>query len=357
MRATAKRLLIISSLFEPNVNHVIRQLDERGIRWFRFNTESFPLLCQGRIHAADQETPYFQLAVDGSVIDSRDISAVWYRRQSEPVLAEGLCDADKGFVRLECLGYLNSLYRCLDHCRWVNPWLCERRASDKTTQLSGARSVGLTIPKTLVTNDPIAVREFMGHCSGRVVFKPIIGMVAGRPPDYSAQLRTSFAGKFSCPPACEEEPTAYDRRVVFTQVLTSDKLDELDALAACPAIFQEYIDKDVELRITIVGDEFFSAAIHSQEHLDTRIDFRRLAFLPKHASLRHTVFDLPVAVRQGLTAMMKELGLRFGCVDMILTPRGDYVFLEVNPAGQWGWIEELTGLPITKAIIELLLAG
>jgi hypothetical protein len=355
MKTTDLCVLILSSLFEPNVNHIVRRLEERGVRWFRFNTESFPLLCRGQIQFFDDDRPHFRLAADGQVIDSRDISAVWYRRQSDPVLPQGLPEEDREFVRVECLGYLNSLYHCLDHCLWVNPCWPERLAADKTRQLVLAKLVGLAVPRTLVSNDPQAVREFFKQSGGRVVFKPLIGMVSGKPPDYSVQLKSAFEGKFTFPPAYEVDPAEKDRRVVFTQLLTPDKLDELDALAACPAIFQEYVDKQVELRITIVGQEVFAAAIYSQDQPETRVDFRRWALLPPEKDIKHTMFDLPPAIRTNLLTLMDKLGLVFGCVDMILTPTGQYVFLEVNPSGQWGWIESKTGMPITETLVKLLL--
>jgi hypothetical protein len=357
MAATDKCLLIVSSLFEPNVNHVVRRLDARGVRWFRFNTESFPLLCRGRLQVRDDGGSHFRLAVNGETLDSRAVAAVWFRRQSEPVLARGLAGRDREFARLECLGYLHALYDCLDHCRWVNPWLAEREAADKTRQLTLARSLGLAVPRTLVTNDPAAVREFWAECGGRVVFKSLLGLVKGRPPDYSRQLRAAFEGRFAFPPACPEESAGPERRVVFTQLLTAERLAEIEALAACPAIFQEYVDKDVELRITIVGGRLFAAAIHSQEHPETRVDFRRLALLPPSKAVKHTAFDLPAEVGDKLLALMGRLGLVFGCVDMIRTPAGEYVFLEVNPSGQWGWVELLTGMPITAALVDLLVAG
>src|SRR5262249_2530274 len=154
------------------------------------------------------------------------------------------------------------------------------------------------------------------------------------------------------PPACKDSPLSRrESRVVFTQFLTVDRLEELDSLAVCPAIFQEYIEKQVELRITIVGDQVFTAAIHSQEHPQTQGDFRRLALMPNPESVKHTIFDLPSEIRSKLLSLMSRLGLVFGCVDMILTPCGEYVFLEVNPAGQWGWIEQMTGMPITEALV------
>jgi glutathione synthase/RimK-type ligase-like ATP-grasp enzyme len=358
MSLTDKCLLIISSFFEPNVNHVIKELEKRGVGWRRFNTESFPLLCRGRIHfSGNDERPHFRLSMNGEVIDSHEVGAVWYRRQSDPVLAKSLRQEDRDFVRLECLGYLNTLYRCLDHCRWVNPWLSERLAGDKTKQLSIARSVGLAVPRTLVTNDPQAVRGFFQQCAGRVIFKPLIGQVTGRPPDFSTQLQASFEDQFAFPPACGLEPSQQDRRVVFTQLLSQDRLDEIDALAACPAIFQEYVDKQVELRITIVGAKLFAAAIHSQEYPETSVDFRRWALLPPEKDVKHAVFNLPSVVQTKLLALMDRLGLVFGCADLILTPAGEYVFLEVNPSGQWGWIEDKTGMPITSALVDLLIGG
>jgi hypothetical protein len=356
MIATDKCLLILSSLFEPNVNHVIRLLEERGARWYRFNTESFPLLCQGRIEFFGDDRPHFRLSLDGTVLDSRQVEAVWYRRQSDPVLPEGLPDEDREFARVECLGYLSTLYHCLDHCRWVNPWQAERQTSDKTEQLAKARSVGLAVPETLVTNDPQAVREFFERWDGRVIFKPLVGLITGRPPDFSTQLKAAFEDQFAFPPAFGPDPADKDRRVVFTQVLTRDKLDELESLAACPAIFQQYVEKQVELRITIVGKEVFAAAIYSQEQPETRVDFRRWALLPPEKDIKHTVFDLPEIIRTKLLALMDRLGLVFGCVDMILTPAGEYNFLEVNPSGQWGWIESKTRMPIMSTLVDLLLS-
>ena len=164
-------------------------------------------------------------------------------------------------------------------------------------------------------NDPQAVREFQ-RGERQVSWHRLQAAcrpVSGGPPDYSVQLRAAFAGKFSFPPACREEPAGPGCRPVFTRVLTADKLEEIDALAACPAIFQEYVDKQVELRITIVGDKVFTAAIDSQEHAETQVDFRRPSPLPA-VQVRHTVFELPPEIRGKLLNLMNRLGLAFGCV-------------------------------------------
>lgn len=116
-------------------------------------------------------------------------------------------------------------------------------------------------------------------------------------------------------------------------MLTPERLAKLDHIVSCPVVFQEYIEKQVELRITIVGDRIFAAEIHSQE------------------------FHLPDEISEKLLRLMQELGLVFGCLDLILTPEGEYVFLEINPAGQWGWIEHFTKMPITEALTDMLIRG
>jgi glutathione synthase/RimK-type ligase-like ATP-grasp enzyme len=135
-----------------------------------------------------------------------------------------------------------------------------------------------------------------------------------------------------------------------TRVLKSHELDLIDNVRLAPVIFQEYIPAVVDLRITVIGDRFFPAAIHSQETsyvVDFRMDMGRA---------RVESCELPAEVRAGLSALMGHLGLVYGAIDMRLTPGGRYVFLEVNPAGQWLFIEQRTGQPITAAVAQALMS-
>lgn len=116
---------------------------------------------------------------------------------------------------------------------------------------------------------------------------------------------------------------------------------------------QEYISKRVELRVTVVGSRVFAAEIHSQVNSSTKHDWRRYD-LDRTPHMRH---PLPPSVEACCVQLVQTLRLNFGAIDMIVTPSGEYVFLEINGNGQWGWIEDLTGLPIADAIVELLVAG
>jgi glutathione synthase/RimK-type ligase-like ATP-grasp enzyme len=125
----------------------------------------------------------------------------------------------------------------------------------------------------------------------------------------------------------------------------------LDRVAVAPVIFQEFVPAEVDLRITVVGEQFFAAAIHSQE-LPYPLDFR--LFLDRDPGVRMEPTELPTEVEGGLMRLLKSAGLRYGAIDMRRTPSGRHVFLEVNPSGQWRFVEEVTGQPITAAMARLL---
>jgi len=352
-------VFIVSSFVEPNVNAVISRLEKRNVRWVRFNTETFPLLTQIHLDIPTSDAAYghFRFPKGVSNLDTRDVTAVWYRRSGNLILPDGLSVTQQEFVKSEALSLLLSTYDCMN-CLWVNPRRLEMRAGLKPYQASVAKEVGLSIPETLVTNDADAVREFAHRFSEPILFKPIGGMIGGTPPGFTREVHDAYEGRFPvkpAPPSEREEKRASN--VLFAQLLTPDKMAHIDSIIGCPAIFQEYIKKQVELRITIVGEEIFAAEIHSQTSIETQVDFRRMALYDRATIPQHAIHRLPDDVRDALMALMRRLGLVFGCIDMILTPDGRYVFLEVNSSGQWQWIEELTGMPITDALTDLLIRG
>ncbi len=122
----------------------------------------------------------------------------------------------------------------------------------------------------------------------------------------------------------------------------------MDAVRFAPVIFQRYVEAAVDLRVTVVGNEIFPAALYSQRSaypIDLRMDM---------ANTRIEAHDMPREVQNGLRELMRRLGIVYGAIDMRMTPVGEYVFLEVNPAGQWLFIEGRSGQPITAALARLL---
>jgi glutathione synthase/RimK-type ligase-like ATP-grasp enzyme len=211
-----------------------------------------------------------------------------------------------------------------ESCFVVNPMDREERANDKALQLRVALSLGFRIPETLITNAPEEARAFCARFP-EAIFKTV--------------NRSKVEG--------EEEV-----RWISTEVLTPDDLAALGGLRHCPGIFQRRIPKRCDLRVTVVGEAVFPVEIHSQGHAETAVDFR-LAW-SQGIELPHRVHELPDSVAAQCLALARRLGLVYCALDLVITPGGEYVFLEVNPSGQFGWIEHATGLPITRSLARLL---
>jgi glutathione synthase/RimK-type ligase-like ATP-grasp enzyme len=344
-------VFIISCLHEPNVDSVIKRLTERNVSWFRLNTESFPLFSNVALDISDTQG-YATITSNVGIVDTRQITSVWNRRHGDLAMPNGLTESERGFVKNECVTMLHSLYECISG-KWVNPRQSEYRANIKALQLLVAKEIGLSIPKTLMTNDPNALNSWLAEVNGPILFKPIAGAFTDAISQKTEVLEAVYGHPVA--PVQTSNPSNQDNRVaVFSELLTEEHLQQINNITISPVTFQEYIQKDIELRITVVGNAIFAAEIHSQELESTKIDFRHLA---DGSVPTHKVHQMPDEIAAKLMTLMSKLGLVFGCIDMILTPEGEYVFLEVNPSGQWGWIEHFTEMTITEALVDLLIDG
>lgn len=207
--------------------------------------------------------------------------------------------------------------------RWVNH---PGRQADmyEPMQLAVAQRCGIPVPATLVTNQADAVRRFAEHHPGRMVMKPL-----------------SFGSIL-------EEGC---RKALNTHLLSRADLADMRGVEATAHQFQRFIDKAYEVRLTVVGERMFAAAItaHSRK---ARIDFRA-----DYDALTYEVEDVPGQVADGVRAFMSHFGIVFGAFDFVVDQNGKWWMLECNPAGQYGWIEGATGLPISPALTDLLEKG
>jgi glutathione synthase/RimK-type ligase-like ATP-grasp enzyme len=260
-----------------------------------------------------------RLTVRGESVRLADCKAVWWRRpQGFVPHAEIERASHRQFVSNESQEAFAGLWEGLD-ALWVNAPRRDLRAGRKAYQLRLAQQLGLRIPGTVITNEPGEALAFIRERGpDRVIYKAF---------------------------------TATQEEWRETRLLRADALDHLDHVRYAPVIFQEYVDADVDVRVTMVGERAFAAAIHSQESaykVDFRMDWR---------NTRVDALALPDEVERLLRTLMTELGLVYGAIDMRRTPAGEYVFLEVNPAGQWLFIEERTGQPITQTLADVLAHG
>lgn len=136
-------------------------------------------------------------------------------------------------------------------------------------------------------------------------------------------------------------------KIFFTNRMNEQHLSDLNKYTLTPCIFQECIDKECDIRVTVVNKKVFSAYVDSQSEEETKVDWRR-------KKRRFKPYDLPIDIQEKCIAITHALGLSFGAIDIIKSTTGEYVFLEINPNGQWAWVEIDTGLEISNEIINYL---
>lgn len=318
-------VLIITNKVDPHCDAVVRVFNERGVDFERFNTEDFLNSVKIDWKLDKQGINGVLDFVGGRKVLLSSVGSCWYRRPEPPNVSKDLFTSQsREFAKDESQTFLRHLWEFLSDKYWINQPLKIRHAESKINNLFIASRMGFSVPRTLVTTNPGSARQFWEHCKGNVITK-----VIGR-----GQVEYF-----------EDHYYVYAHRVNDGDIL------ELESVKYSPTLFQEYVPKSVEIRVTVVGSQVFSCEIHSQDSLRTKDDWRRYDF--EH--VKHAIHDLPQSIQKLCLRLVSELGLNFATIDLILTPDGQYVFLELNPNGQWLWIEDLTGLPISSAIADLLI--
>jgi glutathione synthase/RimK-type ligase-like ATP-grasp enzyme len=105
--------------------------------------------------------------------------------------------------------------------------------------------------------------------------------------------------------------------------------------------------------VTVIGQKIFAVEIDAQKSTRAKDDWRRY-------DLAHTTFqvhNLPCPIKLRITDLLRQLNLVFGCIDFIVTPDNQYIFLEINPMGQWYWAEALTGGAMLDSFVQMLMQG
>ncbi|WP_175412029.1 ATP-grasp ribosomal peptide maturase [Streptomyces sp. TRM64462] len=313
-------VLIVAAANDWPTDRVVTELADRGVEVFRMDTADFPqrLALAGRI---DQEHGWAgELATRHRTVDLSRVGAVYYRAPGAFQFPRGMSASEERFAAAQARAGLGGILSSLE-CRWVNHPTALARAEYKPVQLAAARDCGLRIPATLITNRPEAVADFARQAAGPIVFKPV-----------------------SSPVLIEDGRL----KSVYTRLLTAEDLADLRGVELTAHLFQAWVDKGHEVRLTIVGERMFAARIDAGSdaaHIDWRSDYGSLSYTPT---------SVPDSVAAAVRRLMDRLRLRYGAADFVVDPSGDWWFLEVNPCGQWDWIQGATGQPVAQAIADEL---
>lgn len=297
---------------------VVNELSRRYVRVLRINTEDYPFSSglDYRPGSLDRKHIFSEL------IGPTGPRSIWYRRVRVPSRPEGMDEGVYDFcVRESRNALLGGILN--QSCEWMSRPEAVWKAEFKPFQLDLAAALGLGVPKTLISSVPDSVRTFFENCKGQMIAKPVRS-------GYIVQNGVDYA--------------------VYTTRVAPEDLEDLQDASLTPTIYQELIPKQFDVRVTVVGKRIFAVAIDSQSDPDASVDWRRTS----NPRLPHHALQLPSDVEDKILALMDAMKLNYGAIDLVLTPDGRYVFLEINPNGQWLWLDDMLSLGITSSIADWL---
>jgi hypothetical protein len=314
-------ILILTDKDDIHADTVITHLKRWGAPFIRLNQDIESLL-QTRI---TYNLRRWRIEMPNGYFLSDQVTSVWLRKSYVQMTLERSGDNSPDFKlwKSEWNKTLQGLYSCLDAARWFTPFREVFRAENKYLQMKVATECGFQIPATIVSNDKsdlISFAEQYQRVALKLMHQDVYRMEDG-----------SFKG-------------------LYTNVLTPQDLTHFKENGENTIVLQEYIEKQYEVRYTVVGDRHFVARIDSQVSDISRTDWRRYDL----KTTPYTEITPPTEVKLKVDKFMKRVELNYGGLDFIVNNTGEWIFLEINAMGQYLWVEDLTGLPISEAIAHWL---
>ncbi len=319
------KILIITHTGDNfSIEKVTEYIEKNNCEVIRFDVDLYPL--QNKLSTVFEDGRWISVL---ETADKKhrldDISAVWYRRAYN--IGNGLKEeldskfygAAMGEIRNTLFGFLESV----DVYSLGKPSVY-RRLDSKEEQLKIADKIGFKVPETCLTNNPDHARQFI------IKHQNVV-----------AKMQTGFA--------IYEDGV---ESVVFTNVVKEDKLEEIDSLLYCPMQFQKMIQKKRELRVTVVGRDVYAFEIDSQQFEDAKVDWRKdgVNLIDKWLPA-----ELPKDIEEKVLELLDVYNVDYGALDIIVSPEDEYFFIEINAAGEFFWLDNLTeGNLISKSIADVL---
>lgn len=297
-------LLILTTSTDVTADYLAKRLDEADVPLLRLDTDT----CVERVrtHYAPDDGP--SLRFDGRAVRPSEITNVWLRRPKEIQVTIDGDATERVHVANEWGEAIEGFLAHVPIARWMNHPTRNVLASHKLEQLTRARECGLTIPTTVVTQQPEELATFWRASKGRVIAKPLFSGYLERPDGSVASI--------------------------YTNRVTEDQLAS-QALSACPTLFQEEVAKDFDVRVTAIDGRLTVVAMRRSVAGAQIVDVRR----DNMEGVGYEVITMPSEVESCLRKLLSSYGLRFAAVDFAVATDGTWVFFEINPNGQWAWFD------------------
>lgn len=314
------KVLIITNTTDFTSDYIVHSLDAINADYYRLNTDEIGSTIFLTFDFDQDKYAIFDRP-KAQTIDILSFTSVYFRRPDLPSFQDTtLTNDERQFMILEVRQTLEGLYKILKNAYWISDIDAIRKAENKIYQQLIAKEIGFKAPAGIVTNQPEEFLRFVEKNNNDCIVKPI------------------YSGQIGWPET---------KQVVFTSKL--DGMPSNQQVEACPTYIQKRIEKKYDIRVTVVEDKIFAARIHSQSNPQTQTDWREGDNL-----LEHEIIAIPDTLANQCRQLLKQLNLRFGAIDFIETQDNQFIFLEINPNGQWAWIQIQTGMPISDAIAQSL---
>jgi glutathione synthase/RimK-type ligase-like ATP-grasp enzyme len=317
-----KCVLILSRTLDLEADRVCIELLRRGLDYLRLNAEDIPYTLSITNNVEQGSDTKCQVKLDSLITNLSDISAVWLRNFDYGLIHSNSNDLNTAFIFQQWSDALEILYSTIEY-RWINSLDATHRTSNRIKQLTYAKQAGFNIPSTLITNDPERALSFYRDHNGDIILKVLH--------HHDIEVNSKVYS-------------------IYTHRVTDKDLSMLNDLIYAPSILQERIRNSSELRVTVIKDKVFSVKLGLETLALSCDDMHRVPMsrIPKRP------IQLEKELEQRCIKLINSLGLDYGAVDFIIDEDGKLFFLEVNPTGDWLWIEHDTKLPITRAVVDLL---
>ncbi|MDI7174870.1 MvdC/MvdD family ATP grasp protein [Leptospira santarosai] len=317
------KVLIITNKEDVTVDFVVDKLITLRAEYFRLNTEDFGSALSIKIDPTKRQI-LIKDNYKNEITDLSSFDSVYYRRPKLPENPLNLTSGEVKFYSQEMNVVLEYISYFLENKRWLNKIENIRKTENKINQLTVAQNIGFSIPNSIITNMPAEAEIFITNNIGKSILKP---------------LKVGFI-----------EEKQYSSKIVYTNEVNQHFRDNINRVSLLPVYLQDKIEKKFDIRVTIVGEMIFAAQIDSQTNDVSKIDWRASKEI-----LPHVQIQLPTLIKEYCLNLMKHFELNFSAIDLILDENNNYVFLEINPNGQWAWIEQLLNYPISLSIANYLI--
>jgi Prokaryotic glutathione synthetase, ATP-grasp domain len=299
-------ILILTNQNDATADYLVERLSKASVPYLRLDTDT--LTVRSEVAYLDG---VIALRLDSNWYEPNEFSHVWFRRPEK--LSDPRFDnlPEGKYILTEWAEALDGYFSHISQDRWINHPVSNATASHKLQQLSCASDLGFLIPDTLVTQNEKRLRDFFARHSGQVIVKPIS----------SGHIDRLDPSKKS---------------LVYTNVVCPTELESLDDLSNCPTLFQQFIQKRSDIRITVIDGQ-----IHPIEIIAKETDGRQRCDIRRNSmnDVTYSSINLPIDVEVKIKHLMRAYRLRFAAIDMALTDSGEWYFLEINPNGQWAWLD------------------